>query len=495
VSTDLIELEPLLSQYDSGKLIVGPLLSLSPNSNFRSFYIAGKGSKVYGSIGLGFVELEENAQRQRLDIVDKLKGRFRAVVIFGSHSEMAQAVHALWPNEETLRILELAALEAQPTKPVPGPAFDDKQGMRPDNWGEQLFDIETVSAKTGSLSSRLPNVASSWPISDGRAATPQLQQSRDNQDSFPAAVLELQSLIPADNVPKQPVAGGKTLASTLVRFAAIGVIVGLAWMMVSSSAWQVAEQAMSAGVRTFLAAVNRDNGPSQVAATPAKTDKTAPVSIAPSSPPSPPLQGTSAQDGTAPIPTPRSQPPRAAATTGIASVSGSQSKPAEVVSGAPTITSISGPQSPPPRVAPTGTAPVSGPRSQPPKAASAEPNAPQSPSPPGGAATAPVSGPRSSAATRIDSDSVAMLVSRAENLLKSGDFASARLLLRRAADSGSANAALMLGATFDPRIIHDIGPIGIEPDIAQARQWYEKAAQLGSEIAVQRLAKLTQMAP
>ena len=87
-----------------------------------------------------------------------------------------------------------------------------------------------------------------------------------------------------------------------------------------------------------------------------------------------------------------------------------------------------------------------------------------------------------------------MLVSRAENLLKSGDFASARLLLRRAADS-SANAALMLGATFDPRIIHDIGPIGIEPDIAQARQWYEKAAQLGSEVAVQRLAKLTQMAP
>ena len=88
-----------------------------------------------------------------------------------------------------------------------------------------------------------------------------------------------------------------------------------------------------------------------------------------------------------------------------------------------------------------------------------------------------------------------MLVSRAENLLKSGDFASARLLLRRAADSGSANAALMLGATFDPGIIHNIGPIGIEPDIAQARQWYEKAAQLGSEVAVQRLAKLTQMAP
>jgi len=89
---------------------------------------------------------------------------------------------------------------------------------------------------------------------------------------------------------------------------------------------------------------------------------------------------------------------------------------------------------------------------------------------------------------RLDTNELAMLLSRAQDLLKSGDLASARLLLRRATQAGDANAALMLGATFDP--FFSIGAIGIAPDIAQARQWYEKAAELGSEVATERLARL-----
>jgi TPR repeat protein len=85
-----------------------------------------------------------------------------------------------------------------------------------------------------------------------------------------------------------------------------------------------------------------------------------------------------------------------------------------------------------------------------------------------------------------------MLISRANDFLKSGDFASARLLLRRAAEAGDANAALKLGATFDPLSLHALGAIGIAPDIAQARQWYEKAVELGSDDARQRLARLGQ---
>jgi TPR repeat protein len=76
--------------------------------------------------------------------------------------------------------------------------------------------------------------------------------------------------------------------------------------------------------------------------------------------------------------------------------------------------------------------------------------------------------------------------------LKSGDFAAARPLLRRAADAGSADAALMLGETFDPLAMHELGAVGIQPDIAQARQWYQKAAELGSDAAAQRLANLAQ---
>jgi Sel1 repeat len=110
--------------------------------------------------------------------------------------------------------------------------------------------------------------------------------------------------------------------------------------------------------------------------------------------------------------------------------------------------------------------------------------------------TTPVSGPQpspaqgSSTALHVDSQEITTLIDRGSAYLKRGDLASARLLLRRAAEAGSANAALMLGSTFDPLIIRQLGVIGIEPDVGRARQWYEKAADLGSDAASQRLANL-----
>jgi TPR repeat protein len=50
----------------------------------------------------------------------------------------------------------------------------------------------------------------------------------------------------------------------------------------------------------------------------------------------------------------------------------------------------------------------------------------------------------------------------------------------------------MLGKTFDPLFLRELGAVGIQPDIAQSRQWYEKAAELGSDAAAQRLANLAQ---
>jgi hypothetical protein len=111
------------------------------------------------------------------------------------------------------------------------------------------------------------------------------------------------------------------------------------------------------------------------------------------------------------------------------------------------------------------------------------------------AGTAPAFGPRSqegSAARHLDAEEIAALVNRGTDSLKSGDLLSARLLLRRAAEAGSASAALMLGTTFDPLVIQQLGAIGIVSDVAQARQWYEKAVELGSDAASQRLAKLPQ---
>jgi hypothetical protein len=85
---------------------------------------------------------------------------------------------------------------------------------------------------------------------------------------------------------------------------------------------------------------------------------------------------------------------------------------------------------------------------------------------------------------------IAMLLKRGKDAFSTGDLAAARLLLRRAAEAGSAEAALALGATFDPLVLRRLGAIGAAPDAAQARQWYQKAVALGSPTASQPLAQL-----
>lgn len=91
----------------------------------------------------------------------------------------------------------------------------------------------------------------------------------------------------------------------------------------------------------------------------------------------------------------------------------------------------------------------------------------------------------------LSSDEIAMLLKRGKDFFVNGDLSSARLLLRRAAEAGSAEAALALGATFDPLVIRRLGAIGAEPDVASARKWYQKAIDLGSNAAAQQLSNLS----
>jgi hypothetical protein len=102
----------------------------------------------------------------------------------------------------------------------------------------------------------------------------------------------------------------------------------------------------------------------------------------------------------------------------------------------------------------------------------------------------PAPRPDNRPALRLDSGELEMLVKRGNEFIANGDLAAARLLLQRGAEAGSAEAALALGATFDPVVMQRLGAIGTTPDIAQARQWYQRAAELGSNAALQRLAGL-----
>jgi len=119
--------------------------------------------------------------------------------------------------------------------------------------------------------------------------------------------------------------------------------------------------------------------------------------------------------------------------------------------------------------------------SAPPPPASATPQAqPPSPAPQGPPAA---KGPSLSAADRQHAEG---FLSRGRKLLESGDIVSARLFFRRAADAGLADGALAMGDTFDPIELRRLNAIGIRPDAAEARQWYEKARELGAGISADR---------
>jgi hypothetical protein len=93
----------------------------------------------------------------------------------------------------------------------------------------------------------------------------------------------------------------------------------------------------------------------------------------------------------------------------------------------------------------------------------------------------------------LDPGELANLVRRGQDYLKNGDLAAARLVLRRAVSGDDPQAALALGATFDPLVFGELGVLGFQPDAAQARTWYQRAVQLGSNEAERRLARLSRM--
>jgi len=91
-----------------------------------------------------------------------------------------------------------------------------------------------------------------------------------------------------------------------------------------------------------------------------------------------------------------------------------------------------------------------------------------------------------------DAARVEELLAHGQKMIEVGYLAGARGYFRRAAEAGSAEAALALGATFDPSFIAEIEAQGIPADPAEARLWYERAKTLGSALADDRIAALDQ---
>jgi hypothetical protein len=98
-------------------------------------------------------------------------------------------------------------------------------------------------------------------------------------------------------------------------------------------------------------------------------------------------------------------------------------------------------------------------------------------------------------AATLDAEEISTLMRRGQEYLRTGDIAAARLMLRRAANAGNSQAALTLGATFDPLVLGELGAHGFLPDLAQARFWYDRAARLGSIEASRRIEAMARSDP
>jgi len=92
---------------------------------------------------------------------------------------------------------------------------------------------------------------------------------------------------------------------------------------------------------------------------------------------------------------------------------------------------------------------------------------------------------------KLDLEEIAILLKRGKDLIANGDLAAARLVLQRAANANDAEAALALGATYDPYVLRALKVYGFKADPVMARVWYEKARELGSAAAPRRLEMLT----
>ncbi len=137
------------------------------------------------------------------------------------------------------------------------------------------------------------------------------------------------------------------------------------------------------------------------------------------------------------------------------------------------------PPPPAPRVAAVPP-PAANPVVQPPVAVAPPPVAPAIAAPPPQAADV---------VRNLDQREIQALVRRGQELLSSGDVQSARLLLQRGAEARDGRAALLLGTTYDPASLRQLGASGLA-DVAQARSWYQKARELGEPGAQRQLEAL-----
>ncbi len=74
--------------------------------------------------------------------------------------------------------------------------------------------------------------------------------------------------------------------------------------------------------------------------------------------------------------------------------------------------------------------------------------------------------------------------------LERGNVFAARKFFERAVEGGLAQSAVALAGTYDPDELAKLKVVGLQPNVEEARRWYEKARELGAFEAAERLRRL-----
>src|SRR5207237_367914 len=82
------------------------------------------------------------------------------------------------------------------------------------------------------------------------------------------------------------------------------------------------------------------------------------------------------------------------------------------------------------------------------------------------------------AEARLTSEHITTLLNRGDGFLSMADIDAARLSYERAAGAGNSEAAIRLGATFDPEFLTRSGLRNIPGDVSAAKYWYRRARDL-----------------
>jgi hypothetical protein len=99
--------------------------------------------------------------------------------------------------------------------------------------------------------------------------------------------------------------------------------------------------------------------------------------------------------------------------------------------------------------------------------------------------------PAMSQPRRLATSEIAVMVKSGTQYMANGNIGAARMMLQPAAEAGDAVAAFTLAESFDPLVLRKLNTKGgITANLSLAQIWYQKAKDLGSAAAPERLERL-----